>query len=400
MQGIEIRKLILLRLLFGVLLLFAPQAPIEGTPQSFYATSALICPLSLFYLLWYVTGRRLYWLALVQIFTDIVLETFLVVFTGGSESLFTIFYVLTILSAAFIVGKKNVVVGATFASCLGYLTASFVSQELKLSAPLPIDAIYFFYGVTVKIVIFLAAGQLARLLGQRVIDLQDQLKLSERLSLLGETVSKVAHEIRNPLASITTAAEVLGDSLKGRLNQQEERMVTIIGNESDHLAKTLQRILNYARKVKPNCKTLLLDSMIEKTLNLVRLNSQLQHDSIVVEKKYDPMQTHIYADEEQILSALLNLTLNAFQAMPSGGTFRIAGQEDLRGTSLSLEDSGQGIPPEQMKDLFLPFRSSKKGGTGLGLAEVYKIVTLHEGKIKVESYRGKGTTFSIYLPKP
>ena len=86
--------------------------------------------------------------------------------------------------------------------------------------------------------------------------------------------------------------------------------------------------------------------------------------------------------------------------MPEGGTLRVGAIEGVRGTRVSVEDTGAGIPHDKLKDLFSPFKSSKKGGTGLGLAEVHKIVTLHEGKIHVESELGKGTVFHLFFPKP
>jgi signal transduction histidine kinase len=195
--------------------------------------------------------------------------------------------------------------------------------------------------------------------------------------------------------------EVLRDSLQGKLESKDLKMLNIIDSESLRLTKTLERILGYARPVRPNPKMLQLDDVIERTLDLVRLQRKTQGENgVAVEKKYDLKTTHVYADEEQLISALLNLTLNAYQAMSQGGFFRIVAEEDVRGTRIDLEDTGQGISSEKMKDLFQPFKSSKKGGTGLGLAEVHKILTLHEGKIQVESQVGKGTVFHLYFPKP
>ena len=88
------------------------------------------------------------------------------------------------------------------------------------------------------------------------------------------------------------------------------------------------------------------------------------------------------------------------QAMTGGGVLKISALEDRSKTTITFEDKGGGVPPEKLKDLFLPFKSSKKGGTGLGLAEVHKIVTLHEGKIDVESRAGEGTSFRLVFPKP
>lgn len=400
MLGERIKKLILIRLLFATFLLYYPQIFPDASPLVFYGACVAVCALSGFYVLWYVTKFRQRWLAATQILLDVVLETFLVTFSGGVESLFAVFYVLTILSSALILGEKKFVGVTAGVSCAGYFVGSLVVYLNHWNPLVPRDPVYFFYGASVRIAIFIAVGYLSRYLSGTVLELQNRLKLSERLSSLGEVVSKIAHEIRNPLSAIRTAAEVLGDSLQGKVSEQEGRMITIINQESDRLTQTLQRILGYVRQASPNPKTLLLDSLIERCLNLVRLQSQLHPDGVVVEKKYDAVKTRLYVDEEQAVGAFLNLMLNAYQAMPNGGSLKISAQEGSLGTSVDFEDSAGGIPPEKLKDLFVPFKSTKKGGTGLGLAEIHKIVTLHEGKIDVESYEGKGTVFRLFFPKP
>lgn len=400
MLGQRIKKLILFRFLFAAFLLYCPTVALRSAEVPFYLASILICFLSAFYLVWYLTRRRYRWLALVQISGDVLLETYLLAFTGGAESLFAIFYPLSILSAALVLGEKKAIVFTTTLSCTGFVISALLVQQIGLNNLMVRDAVYFFYSATTRVAIFLAVGYLSRYLSGMIVELQGRLKLSERLSYLGEVVSKISHEIRNPLSAVRTAAEVLQDSLRGKLNPQEEKMMVIIGNETDRMAKTFQRILNYAKPAPPNPKILLLDNLIERTLTVVRLDSRVRSNGISVEKKYNEANTHVYVDEEQILSALLNLTLNAYQAMPEGGIFRVTAKEELRGTKIDLEDSGGGIPVEKRKDLFVPFKSTKKGGTGLGLAEVQKIVTLHEGKIEVESQVGKGTIFHLYFPKP
>lgn len=395
-----IKKLILIRLFMGSLFLYAPLILQEVSPVVFYTIPCAVCLLSVFYVLWYLTRRWLRLLAMIQIAGDVLLETYLVYFTGGTESLFVMFYILSILSACFVLGEKKAIFLITLFSGLTYFVSSFFSYRVPLSPLVFHDPVYFLYGTSIRIVIFFTVGYLSQRLSGKLVELQDQLKLSMRLSLLGEAASKIAHEVRNPLSSIRTAAEVLRDSLAGKLDPTAQKMMAILESESDRLTKTLQRILNYAKQVNPNPKMLLLDPLIERTISLISLNPQFQSNGVSVEKKYDANRTHLYADEEQIMSALLNLTLNAYQAMPQGGVLRISALEEMNKTRISIEDSGGGIPREKINDLFLPFKSSKKGGTGLGLAEVHKIVTLHEGKIEVESLSGRGTIFHLVFPKP
>lgn len=395
----RIKKLILARLLFGVIFLYLP-AIFKDTPDLvFYAVSCLICFLSFIYLIWFLTGRRLHFLAWIQMVGDVLLETYLVFFTGGVDSIFSTLYVLTILSSALLLGERRTVLQVTTLSSVAYLIASCGAHQKQAGVYLLGDPVYFLYGSLVRVTIFFMVGSLSRYLSGTILELQQRLKLSERLSLLGEAASKIAHEVRNPLSSMRMAAEVLQTSLAGKLSAEDSKMVSIVETEAERLTQTLQRILDYAKKAPPNRRKLLLDPLIERILSLVRLRPQFQNHGITVQKKYPPA-VQIYADEEQILGALLNLVLNAYQAMAEGGTFKIEAWEDLHGTTLILEDTGGGIPQDKLKDIFLPFKSNKQGGTGLGLAEVHKIVTLHEGKIEVESDEGKSTRFKLFFPKP
>ena len=400
MLGNRIKRLILLRLLFAALLLYAPSAFDENLALPFYGISSLICLLSACYVGWYVTRRWLRSLALVQMAVDVLIETALVSLTGGMESLFATSYVLTILSTALVLGKRKAVLQITALSSVAYGVASWMAHQAGSNTFLPTDPVYFLYGTSVRIVIFFTVGYLSRQLSRSVLELEAQLKLSERLSLLGEAASKIAHEVRNPLSSIRTASEVLRDTLAGKLDDSQGRMVELIYSESDRLNQTLQRILNYAKQASPHPQLLLLDKLVERTVSLAELHSNGRSKNISIEKKYETNRTHVYADEEQLLAALLNLTLNAYQAMPEGGALTVEAEERLNGTEISLGDTGNGIPSEKVKDLFQPFKSNRKGGTGLGLAEVQKIVTLHEGKIEVESHLGKGTEFHLFFPKP
>lgn len=400
MLGGRIKRLILLRLLFGTLLLYAPSVSENNPEWVFYGISGLICLLSVFYVLWYVSRRGLRILAMTQIGIDVAIESILVYATGGMESLFTTFYVLSILSAALVLGERRVVFQTTLGSSAAFLLMSLFSRPWEVVPENVTDPVYFLYGMVVRIVIFATVGCLGLRLAGSVAELQRRLKLSERLSLLGEAASKIAHEVRNPLGSIQTASEVLQDTLAGRLDTTQTKMLSLIHSEANRLSRTLQRILNYAKQTSPAPRLLQLDALVDRTVQLVQLRAKDQNGSVEVQKRYEPPRPRVYADEEQFLSALLNLVLNAYQAMPSGGKLMIAAKEELKGTQISVEDSGGGIPPEQVKDLFQPFKSKRKGGTGLGLAEVHKIIAMHEGDIKVESQPGKGTAFHLFFPKP
>ena len=401
MLGERLKKLVLFRLLFATLLLYCPKVFSDVNPVIFFRVSAFICGASAVYVVWYVTRRYLRELAILQMGVDVFVETYLVYFTGGRESAFATLYVLSILDTALVLGDRRMVILVTVFSCVCYFIGS-LAAFLAVGPGLfqPRDPLYFLYGTTVNIVIFTLIGLLSHRLSKTVQELQGKLKLSERLSSLGEVVSKIAHEIRNPLSSIRIAAEVVRESLKGKLTDQEAKMLAIVDGESDRLTKTLQRILSYTRQVPPDPKMLPLGLLLDRVLSMAGMNSLVYSNGIVVEKIYDAKKTRIYADEEQLVGALLNLVLNAYQAMSQGGKLSVEAVEEVHGTRVSVSDTGSGIPAKKIKELFTPFKTSKKGGTGLGLAEVHKVVTLHEGKISVESNSGKGTAFHLYFPKP
>ena len=401
MLGERLKKLILFRLLFATLLLYAPAVFSDIDSAVFLGAAVFICLISAIYVIWLVTRRRLQGLAILQMVGDGVLETYLVYFTGGAESAFASLYVLSILEGALVLGDQGAITLITVFSCTCYFFGSFAAfLTIRSALFLVHDPLYFLYVITVNIAILVLTGFLSRRLSKTVDELQNKLQLLERLSSLGEVVSKIAHEIRNPLSSIRTAAEVMNESLKGRLNEQQEKMLSIVDGESERLMKTLARILNYSKQVEFHPKMLFLDPLINRVLAVAQTSSLVHSTGVLVERKYDIVKTRIYADEEQVVGALINLMLNAYQAMPQGGVLRIEADGGTLGTNLKISDSGCGIPRDIMKEIFAPFKTSKKGGTGLGLAEVHKVVTLHEGKIHVESEPGKGTTFHLYFPKP
>jgi signal transduction histidine kinase len=137
--------------------------------------------------------------------------------------------------------------------------------------------------------------------------------------------------------------------------------------------------------------------MVEETLQL--LKPQIEKQRIVIQKEFQPLPP-ILMDREQMKQVILNLLLNAVQAMPKGGALVLKGTlpEGDRWIKLSIQDSGLGIPSEDLDKLFDPFFSTKEGGVGLGLSIAHRIIDQHRGKIEVESTLGKGTRFTVWLP--
>jgi signal transduction histidine kinase len=235
---------------------------------------------------------------------------------------------------------------------------------------------------------------------QQMVDFEEQIRRSERLSLLGLISAELAHEIRNPL----TVMKLLYHSLNLQFPENDPRSkdAQIISQKMEDLNRIVERILDFARKDNLNFSELKVNNLIEELALLVRhrLNSQ----NIKLVCNFSPDLPPIKADRVQIEQAFLNLILNSAEAMPRGGKLVISttipkNTQNSQYVCIQFKDTGHGMSEEAMKRAFDPlFSASKPKGTGLGLAIVKRIIELHKGKIQVQSKKGKGTTIRILLP--
>lgn len=222
-----------------------------------------------------------------------------------------------------------------------------------------------------------------------------QLVRSEKLAALGQLAAGIAHEIRNPLTSINILIHSLRERLPSENSQQED--LKVIEEEIHRMNEIVNQFLRFAKPASPLLEKTDVLSIVEETLQLLRPHIEKQR--IVVEKEFQALPM-IQMDPEQMKQAMLNLLLNAIQAMPEGGELTLRGQNSKEGQwiHLSIEDSGMGISPEDIDKLFDPFFSTKEGGIGLGLSITHRIIDQHHGKIEVESDPGHGTLFTVWLP--
>jgi signal transduction histidine kinase/putative methionine-R-sulfoxide reductase with GAF domain len=222
-----------------------------------------------------------------------------------------------------------------------------------------------------------------------------QLIRSEKLAALGQLAAGIAHEIRNPLTSINILIHSLRESLPSKNSHGED--LKVIEEEIDRINEIVDQFLRFAKPASPLLEKAEIRPIFEETLQL--LKPQIERRRISVQKDFRSLPP-ITIDREQMKQAVLNLLLNAIQAMPEGGRLGLSGQvpEDNQGVQLSIKDSGIGIPPEDIDKLFDPFFSTKEGGIGLGLSIAHRIIDQHQGKIEVESTPRKGTLFTIWLP--
>mgnify|MGYP000285990752 CR=1 FL=1 len=220
-------------------------------------------------------------------------------------------------------------------------------------------------------------------------------RLRQRLVAVGEMAAGMAHEIRNPLASISGSAQVLG-TLPG-LAEKDRRLLRIIVEESRRLSGIIDAFLSYARPSPPRRAPCALWDTLGEVLSLFA-NSPEVTPAHTIETDIQPLPHPIVADEAQWRQAFFNLARNAVQAMPEGGTMRVVARPDGSDYIISWSDEGVGMTAEQVGEIFEPFKAFRTGGTGLGLSVVYSIVAEHGGDISVTSRPGEGSTFVLRIP--
>jgi signal transduction histidine kinase len=226
-----------------------------------------------------------------------------------------------------------------------------------------------------------------------------QIQQADKLANIGELASGIAHEIRNPLAGIGAAVEILAENNGTGGNGQREEIVGEIRRQIHRLNSTLRDLLDFARQREPQIASCDLRELIRPMLTLVRPDAQKQHVELV--EDYAAALPYVCADSAQFQQVLLNLILNALQAMPNGGKLtlsaRVVSAGEKQHLRLVIEDTGVGIAPEHLSKIFSPFFTTKHRGTGLGLAITRTIVEKHRGTIAVESEPGRGTRFILEL---
>ena len=224
-------------------------------------------------------------------------------------------------------------------------------------------------------------------------------RMQQRLAAVGEMAAGIAHEIRNPLASMSGSIQVLRQELP--LSEEQAQLMDIVLRESERLNDTIKSFLAYARPQRVALTRLDIRRVVQDTATLLRNSADVRNDHMV-DVDLPPEPVWFDADENQVRQILWNLATNGLRAMTSGGRLLMSAKVD-RGSGhdeliITIGDEGCGIPPAEMDGLFQPFRSSFDKGTGLGLAIVHRIVTDYNGSIQVSSTVGTGTTVRVRLP--
>jgi signal transduction histidine kinase len=227
--------------------------------------------------------------------------------------------------------------------------------------------------------------------------LQSQLRHADRLATIGLLSAGVAHELNEPLGNILAFAQLAGK--EPGLPQQAARDLGKIVKTALYAREIIKKLMLFARQMPPRKTRLNLNAVIEEGLSF--FEARCEKDGVTIERRLAPDLPEIIADASLLHQVLVNLVVNAIQAMPGGGRVKIATRAADQQVALSIEDDGVGMDADVLKKIFIPFFTTKDihEGTGLGLPVVHGIVTSHGGTISVESTPGRGARFEIRLPQ-
>lgn len=227
--------------------------------------------------------------------------------------------------------------------------------------------------------------------------LEERLRITEQLASVGEMAASLAHEIRNPLGAVMAAADVLANELDAPLEDECRALLEVVVSESRRLNAILGDFLSYARFRPPKLAPADLNSVIEDVLRALD-PAEIASHGVSICRCLSPDLPTALVDADQIKQALLNVAMNAVDAMPNGGTLTVTSSAGEPGVRVVFEDTGPGIPEDDLERIFQPFYTGRKNGTGLGLSIAHKIVEAHGGSIKAENRPSGGARFTICIP--
>src|SRR5438876_5039913 len=223
-----------------------------------------------------------------------------------------------------------------------------------------------------------------------------QLRVSERLAALGRITAGVAHEVKNPLNSMRLWLENLKESLSDDGDAPSRQAVQVLDKEIDRLDQVVKRFLDFTRPMDVRLEATQLAELLKEVLEIAK--PQLEKSNIQIAQLLPIDVPEVYVDRALLKQAVLNLVLNASEAMPNGGQLRLVLSRRGEMAEITVGDTGKGIPPENQQKIFQLFFTTRPGGSGIGLASTFRIVQLHNGSIDFTSEVGRGTTFRIELP--
>jgi signal transduction histidine kinase len=404
-------RLLFLTLLLGATAFFYLRGDLAIYPQSLriiFATIAAAYALGAVYAVLLRSGATPTPLAYAQILLDQVTWTAIVYVTGGATSGATSFYALTCLLGAMLIGLRGATVAAVvgvslyaalcFALGLHWISAprdqTYIITTTELVYPLLVNAL----GIGV---VALLAGYLAerlRLTGGALEAATRRALQAERLALLGTVAAGLAHEIRNPLGSISGSIEMLRES--PTLSDEDKQLCQIVHREAQRLNHLVTDMLELSKPRPPHMEPVDVAGLARDVVALAARSERSGSGDVSVVYDGPERETYARCDGGQMRQVLWNLVRNAVQASAAGKTVRVVVRGGSDGVDLSVEDEGPGIPDSAREKIFDAFFSTRAGGAGMGLAVVKRIMDDHAetgAKITVESPSAGGAAFRVHL---
>jgi len=255
---------------------------------------------------------------------------------------------------------------------------------------------HFFISMTVDVIVVSILLAIVDRKQKRLVEANQRLAHNEKVATLGRVAAQVAHEVRNPLAGLLLYSEHLKGKIDGKLPNGDAVLIDKIIDTINNLTATTEQILNFARPVTLAPRRVDLNEVARDVTQL--LSTEIAAHAIETTLELDSSPVAGMLDEPSIRATTLNLVLNAVQAMPAGGHLTISTSANDGKLLMLISDTGSGMTPEQIKQIFEPFSTTKSRGLGLGMPYAQKIIQQHGGQIVVQSQQGKGTDVRIELP--
>ena len=225
--------------------------------------------------------------------------------------------------------------------------------------------------------------------------IEDEIELSRRLAAIGRLTSGVAHEVKNPINAIVVHLEVLRQKLR-EIDPDTRRHMDVIGSEIQRLDRVVQTLVDFTRPVDLRLIDIDLRKLVDDVVALAAPAAEQNKVHVERQTSQEPLTARIDAD--LVKQAVLNIVINGVQSMPEGGALRIATRREGDSAVITVRDDGGGIPPDIRDKVFNLYFTTKKGGSGIGLAMAYRVVQLHHGSVEFTSVAGRGTTFYLRFP--
>jgi len=412
----NLRWLIFSRVIFTILLLCSTvfihlNRPDSGFRRLFlilYGVSFALLALSFLYTFVRLRIRRETLFAYVQIAIDCVVVTAVIFVTGSFDSIFSFLYLVIIIYTSMLLYRRGSMIMACVCSLL-YLSLAELEYlgwvhpfDFGGSVAAPnYDWQYVLYKIVITSIACFAVAFLSSLLAEQARRTRKELRAMsarvqrvEKMAAVGEMGAGLAHEIKNPLASITGSIQLLLEEMP--YDAGRDKLMRIILREADRLSALVGNFLLFARPPSGKSKPIALDQAIPETVRLVEQDRRCRNRITI--RQSGQKGLWVAMDPDHFRQVLWNLLLNAVEAIEGDGLIDVRVElSKPQYVSIVIADSGCGIPDKNLNHIFDPFFTSKPDGTGLGLSIVHTILESHEGWLEVESKAGLGTTFTIKL---